>query len=103
MREAYNVIIEPVVTEKSTRQMEEQNIYTFIVSEDANKHDIARAVEKLWEVKVRAVRTMRYAGKHKRAPMGRMVKNWSMGRRPSFKKAIVQLSEGDHIELYEVG
>ncbi len=103
MREAYNVIIEPVVTEKSTRQMEERNIYTFIVSQSANKHDIARAVEKLWDVKVQAVRTMRYAGKQKRAPMARMTKNWSQGRRPSFKKAVVQLAEGDHIELYEVG
>ncbi|MGB1658744.1 MAG: 50S ribosomal protein L23, partial [Longimicrobiales bacterium] len=61
------------------------------------------AVEKLWDVTVKDVRTMRYAGKAKRAFMGRMSRGAGMGRRPSWKKAIVQLSEGDYIELYEAG
>ena len=60
-------------------------------------------MESLWDVKVRDVRTMRYAGKAKRALLGRMAKNWDLGRRPSWKKAIVQLAEGDQIELYEMG
>jgi large subunit ribosomal protein L23 len=103
MRDGADVLIRPVVTEKTTEQIEMDNVYTFIVNRDANKHDIAKAVEKTWEVTVLDVRTMRYAGKAKRSILGRIHKNWALGRRPSFKKAVVQLAEGDHIELYEVG
>ncbi len=103
MREGYDVLIQPVVTEKSTAQIEEKNVYTFIVNKDANKHEIARAVEKAWDVTVLDVRTMRYYGKAKRSILGRIHKNWDLGRRPTFKKAVVQLAEGDHIEFYEVG
>ena len=60
-------------------------------------------MEALWDVKVEDVRTMRYPGKAKRALLGRMAKNWNLGRRPSFKKAVVQLAEGDEIEFYEAG
>ena len=102
MRDAYDVILAPVVTEKSTDQME-GNAYTFIVSKDANKVEIGNAIEKIWDVTVKDVRTMRYAGKAKRAFLGRMAKNYAKGRRPSFKKAVVQLAEGDYIELYEAG
>ena len=103
MRQPHDVIVSPVVTEKTTEQMELENLYTFVVNKDSNKHEIANAVEALWDVTVRDVRTMRYAGKAKRALLGRMAKNWNLGRRPSYKKAIVQLSEGDQIELYEMG
>jgi large subunit ribosomal protein L23 len=103
MREAYDIIIAPVVTEKSTDQMETDNVYTFIVSKDANKLEIGSAVEKLWDVTVQDVRTMRYAGKGRRSFLGRMARNASKGRRPGFKKAVVKLAEGDHIELYEAG
>ncbi len=103
MREIHDVLIQPVVTEKSTAQIEGKNVYTFIVNPAANKHEIARAVEKAWEVKVLDVRTMRYRGKAKRSILGRIHKNWALGRRPSFKKAVVQLAPGDHIEFYEVG
>ena len=103
MREGYEVLVRPVITEKTTDQIEEKNIYTFIVNKDANKHEIARAVEKMWDVTVTDVRTMNYAGKAKRSILGRAHKNWALGRRPSFKKAVVQLAEGDHIEFYEVG
>jgi ribosomal protein L23 len=54
-------------------------------------------------VKVLDVRTMRYAGKARRSFMGRMNKNWNVGKTPSFKKALVKLAEGDSIELYEAG
>ena len=74
-----------------------------VVNKDANKIEIGQAVEKLWDVNVKAVRTMTYAGKQRRSSMGRMAKNFSRGRRPSFKKAVVQLAEGEHIELYEAG
>ncbi len=102
MREAYDVIVSPVITEKTTDQME-ASLYTFIVNKRANKHEIARAVEALWDVKVEDVRTMRYPGKAKRALLGRMAKNWDLGRRPSYKKAVVQLVPGDEIEFYEMG
>jgi large subunit ribosomal protein L23 len=103
MRDGADVLVRPVVTEKTTEQIENANVYTFIVNKDANKLEIARAIEKTWEVTVLDVRTMRYAGKAKRSILGRIHKNWSLGRRPSFKKAVVQLAEGDHIEFYEVG
>ena len=102
MREAWDVIVAPVVTEKTTDQME-ASTYTFIVSKNANKIEIGHAVEKLWDVTVKDVRTMRYAGKTKRASMGRAARSGGMGRRPGFKKAVVQLAEGDQIELYEAG
>lgn len=102
MRDSWEVIVSPVVTEKTTEQMA-GNLYTFIVNKKANKHDITRAIEAIWDVTVQDVRTMRYPGKAKRALLGRMAKNWNLGRRASFKKAVVQLSEGDEIELYEMG
>lgn len=103
MREPHDVIISPVVTEKTAEQMEQLSLYTFIVAEDANKIEIGHAVEKLWDVNVTDVRTMRYPGKARRSFLGRMAKNWQKGRRASFKKAVVQLAAGEHIELYEVG
>ena len=103
MREGFDVLVKPVVTEKTTEQIERENVYTFLVNRNANKHEIARAVERMWDVTVLDVRTMRYPGKAKRSILGRIHKNWSLGKRPSFKKAVVQLAEGDHIELYEVG
>ena len=102
MREAYDVIVSPVVTEKTTEQME-SSLYTFVVNERSNKHEIARAVEALWDVKVTDVRTMRYPGKSKRAMLGRMARNWELGRTASYKKAVVQLVDGDQIEFYEMG
>ena len=102
MREAYDVIVSPVVTEKTTEQMA-TNLYTFIVNKRANKHDISRAVEALWDVTVEDVRTMRYPTRAKRAMLGRMAKNWKLGRKPSFKKAVVQLAQDDEIEFYEMG
>ena len=94
MRDARDVIIRPVVTERSTIMADEHDAFTFIVAEDANKIDIKRAVEELFDVKVRSVNTMRYRGKWRR--VGR-----NYGRRPSFKKAIVKLVEGERIDVYE--
>ncbi|HEX2184826.1 MAG TPA: 50S ribosomal protein L23 [Chloroflexota bacterium] len=94
MRNINEVIVRPLVTEKSHRVLDELGAYTFVVAKDANKIEIARAVEKQFDVKVKDVRTMRYAGKAKR--MGRHA-----GRRPSWKKAVVTLAEGDSIELFE--
>jgi large subunit ribosomal protein L23 len=103
MSDVYDVILAPVVTEKTAQQMEEDNVYTFIVAAGANKIEIGKAVERIWDVTVEDVRTMKYAGKVKRAFLGRMARNHQAGRRASYKKAVVQLAEGQHIELYEAG
>ena len=94
MRDARDVVIRPVVTERSTLMADEMDAFTFIVAPDANKIEIRRAVEQLFDVKVRSVRTMNYRGKWRR--VGR-----NYGRRPSFKKAIVKLVEGERIDVYE--
>ncbi len=103
MRDAYDVILAPVVTEKTMEQMENEGVYTFLVRQDANKIEIGQAVERIWDVTVKDVRTMRYQGKARRSLLARLARDWSRGRRPSFKKAVVRLGEGEHIELYEVG
>jgi large subunit ribosomal protein L23 len=94
MRSAREIVVRPVVTERSTTLGDEQDAFTFIVAEDANKIEIRRAIEELFDVKVKAVNTMRYRGKVRR--VGR-----STGRRPGFKKAIVKLVEGERIDVYE--
>jgi large subunit ribosomal protein L23 len=103
MSDLYNVILAPVVTEKTNAQAEAGNTYTFIVDGDANKIEIGKAVERMWDVTVVDVRTMRYSGKARRSFLGRMSRNPNKGRRAAFKKAVVRLKEGDQIELYEVG
>lgn len=103
MRSAYDVIKQPIITEKSTTQIAEENVYAFVVDNAANKTEIARAVESIWDVKVKGVRTMRYAGKARRGLLGQAARTRFVGRRPSYKKALVSLAEGDSIEFYEVG
>lgn len=103
MREPWDILVRPIVTEKSTRQAEEGNVYAFVVDRSANKHEIQAAVEKIWDVQVLDVRTMNYAGKARRSQMGRMSRSQKIGRTPAYKKALVKLAEGNTIELYEVG
>ena len=91
---ANQIIRRPLVTEKSTIEREQQNIVTFAVHPDANKHEIRRAVEELFSVKVLDVRTNRVRGKSKR--VGKFV-----GDKPSWKKARVRLRSGDSIEFFE--
>ena len=86
-----DIIIRPMITEKSTRMQEDNNQIVFRVAKDANKIEIRMAVEKLFGVKVLDVRTQRTPSRLRR--VGRNV-----GRRPSWKKAIVHLREGDGIE-----
>lgn len=94
MREAHQIIKRPLITEKSTRQKEEGNQIAFVVDPKAGKIQIRQAVEKLFKVKVLAVRTMNVTGKKKR--LGRF-----LGRKADWKKAIVKLREGDRIEFFE--
>lgn len=103
MRDVYDVIVAPVVTEKATAAQAAENVYTFLVHRNANKGQIAEAVETAWDVVVQDVRTARYAGKERRAFMGRFGGRARGGRTPEVKKAMVRLAEGDHIEFYEVG
>jgi large subunit ribosomal protein L23 len=94
MRDAREVIVRPVVTERSALLQEDERTYTFIVSKDANKIEIRHAVQSLFQVTVTGVRTANYQGKWRR--VGR-----SLGRRPAYKKAVVKLAEGDSIDVYE--
>jgi large subunit ribosomal protein L23 len=94
MRNVSQILVKPIVTEKTHDQLDRLGVYTFVVANDANKIEIAGAIEKQFNVKVKDVRTMRYAGKEKR--MGKWV-----GRKASWKKAIVTLAEGDSIEIFE--
>jgi large subunit ribosomal protein L23 len=94
MRNISQILVRPLVTEKSHEQLDRHGAYTFVVANDANKIEIAYAIEKQFNVKVKDVRTMRYAGKEKR--MGRF-----SGRKASWKKAVVTLAEGDSIEIFE--
>lgn len=91
--EARDIIIKPVVTEKSVSLME-LNKYVFKVALSANKIENKKAVEEIFKVKVVGVNTIRVQGKVKR--MGRYE-----GKTSDYKKAIVQLAEGDHIEVFE--
>jgi large subunit ribosomal protein L23 len=93
MKEAHHIIKKPMITEKSTRQKEANQI-AFVVDPKASKIEIRHAVEKLFKVKVLAVQTLHITGKRKR--MGRF-----FGWKPDWKKAIVTLREGDRIEFFE--
>ena len=87
------VVIEPVVSEKSYALMAEGK-YTFRVNDRAHKTQIKHAVEEIFDVRVVAVRTQKLSSKPKRRGLHR-------GRTRSWKKAIVQLGPGDRIELFE--
>ncbi len=93
MKTALDVIIRPVVSEKSYALIEE-NSYTFVVHPDANKVQIRQAVEEIWGVKVLTVNTSNRKGKVKRTRLG-------SGTRKDTRRAIVKLAEGDKIELFE--
>ena len=90
----HDVIMRPLVTEKSTLGREERNEVAFAVDPRASKHDVRRAVEELFSVQVADVRTMRMPRKTRR--VGRF-----MGNRPEWKKAIVRRAEGQSIEFFE--
>ena len=90
----YDVIVRPLLTERTTMMKEKQNQYVFEVRPTATKPDIRHAVEEIFKVKVLAVRTMNVGGKMRR--LGRY-----QGQRPDWKKAIVTLGEGQKIDLVE--
>ena len=93
------IIQKPVVTEKSTALKEDFNRYVFRVDVKTNKRQIKKAVEELFEVKVKDVRTAVIRGKRS-VVMNR--RGRFEGYRPNWKKAYVTLAEGDKIDIFEV-
>jgi large subunit ribosomal protein L23 len=88
------VLLAPVVSEKSYEQIESDHKYSFRVHPDAHKTQVRQAVEELFEVHVEAVNIVQVRSKPKRRGMSR-------GRRPGWKKAIVKIRAGESIEIFE--
>ena len=88
------VLLAPVVSEKSYEQIETDHKYSFRVHPDAHKTQVRQAVEEIFGVRVRDVRTMTVKPKPKR-------RGYTAGKTRAWKKAIVQLHPDDHIELFE--
>ena len=94
MKSVYDIIKRPIITEQSMEAVEDKR-YVFEVAKDANKKEIKKAIEEIFGVKVDKVNTMNYQGKEKRQGM-------LIGRRPSWKKAVVTLKEDSKtIEFFE--
>jgi large subunit ribosomal protein L23 len=91
--EPYQVVLHPLVTEKGTHISERHNAYTFAVSTLATKHDIKRAVEEMWSVRVVGVRTQNRKGKPRRH-------RFKLGHTIAWKKAIVELNPEDRISFF---
>jgi len=91
---AHDIIRRPLITEKTTIQKDEFNQVSFEVARKANRIEIKRSIEAVFNVRVATVRTMQIRGKLKRR--GRI-----LGRRRSWKKAVVKLMPGERIEFFE--
>ncbi len=94
MKSAHDIVLRPVISEKADWQRDEDNVYTFEVLKGANKIEIRKAVEAIFNVEVFDVRTSVVRGKVKR--VGR-----KMGKQRNWKKALVTLKEGHSIDLFE--
>jgi large subunit ribosomal protein L23 len=92
--DAHQVIIRPVISEKSYTLIETEGQYTFQVDRRANKNQIRRAVEEAFDVTVERVNTANVKSKPKRQGL-------TSGRTATWKKAVVKLAEGERIELFE--
>jgi large subunit ribosomal protein L23 len=90
-----DIILEPVVSEKSYDLIQEANTYTFIVDKRSNKTEIKQAVQQIFDVRVTSVNTMNRKGKTKRT-------GWTFGKRPDTKRALVTLGVGNSIDIFEV-
>ena len=93
MKSPRDVIVRPVVSEKSYAGLE-SNRYTFLVHPQASKTEIKEAIQKIWNVSVVNVNTLTRRGKVKR-------NRFTKGKRPDQKRAVVTLAEGDAIEIFE--
>ncbi len=95
MKVSGDIVYQPLLTEKATDLKDSQGKYVFKVAKNANKLEIKVAVEEIFGVKVRDVKTITVHGKRRR------VGRFPEGKRPNWKKAIVTLGEGDKIDLFE--
>lgn len=95
MRDPRDVILRPIVSEKSYALLD-NGVYTFVVHPDSNKTEIRQAVESIFNVRVAKVNTLNRKGKRKRNR-----RQATFGKRPDTKRAIVTLVTGDRIELFE--
>jgi len=92
------IIIKPILTEKSSALTEKQNRFVFEVARKANKIEIKKAIEKTYGVTVKAVNTMISTGKSKvRATKS----SYTVGRTSAFKKAVITVADGEVIDLYD--
>jgi len=92
------ILIKPVITEKAETLTEKENKYTFIVDKKANKIQIKKAIEDMYKVNVVAVNTMIVPGKVK---IRGTRHGYQLGRKPSYKKAIVTVTEDSIIDIYK--
>ena len=90
----YDIVLRPIITEKSSLIKESANHYVFEVHRDVNKIEIKKAIEKLFKVKVISVKTSVIDGKTRR--VGKF-----SGKKPDWKKAVVKLSPKDKITIFE--
>ena len=90
MSNLYNTIIAPVITEKATK-ISEKNQYVFKVKIDSNKKEIKKAIEKLFKVKIKKIKTIKIKGKSK-------IFKGTKGRRSDYKKAIICLNKGENLD-----
>ena len=90
MNNLYNTIIAPVITEKATK-VSERNQYVFKVKIDSNKKEIKQAVEKLFKVKIKKIKTIKIKGKNK-------IFKGTKGKRSDYKKAIICLNKGENLD-----
>ena len=97
MRDAYQIILQPLITEKSTF-LRDENKYAFIVDRKATKPEIRRAAETLFDIQgdILKVRTMHVRGK----PKGKMLR-YQRGRKPHWNKPIITLREGASIQAFD--
>jgi large subunit ribosomal protein L23 len=95
MKNPRDIILSPVVSEKSYDLIEHRNTYTFLVDPRTNKGEIRDAVEAIFDVRVLRVNTANRKGKLKR-------QGWSVGRRKNTKRALVTLADGNSIDLFGV-
>lgn len=95
MKPLYEIIRKPLISEKANLLKDSSQIVTFEVDRGANKIEIKRAVEKAFDVKVKAVNTIQFRGKMKRVGA-------NQGQRNNWKKAYVTLAEGQNIDFYGV-
>ena len=95
MKPLYEIIRKPLISEKANMLKENSQIVTFEVDRGANKIEIKQAVEKAFDVKVKAVNTIQFRGKMKRVGA-------NLGQRNNWKKAYVTLEDGQNIDFYGV-